>query len=97
MKSELKHARRKLTIPQPDGTELIRTEGYHEELNSITEELRKSVKTDKSNFIKDLMESVNVVTKRQSRKLTLEIEADDAGNPVRIIKTWTIRKEYYGR
>jgi hypothetical protein len=97
MNQPLKHARRTLTIPQPNGDTMIRTEGYYEELNSVKEEVQQSVKTSKDSFIGDLMKAVAVVTKRESRELTLKIEADDAGNPIRIVKTWTIRKEYYGR
>lgn len=92
----LKHAKRTLTIPQPNGDSIIRTEGYYEELNSVKEELQKHVKTSKDSFIKDIMEALRVVTNRESKELTLTIKADDAGNPVLITKTWTTRKEYHG-
>lgn len=97
MNIELKHARRTVTTPQSDGSQIIVTEGYYEELNSVKEEIQKSILTTKDTFIKDLMEAVGVVTRRESRDLTLKIEADKDGNPIRIVKTWTTRKEYYGR
>lgn len=93
----LKHARRTLETTQPNGDKLIRTEGYYDELNSVKEEIQQSVKTSKATFIADMMKAISVVTNRESRELTLKIEADDAGNPTRIVKTWTVRKEYYGR
>lgn len=93
----LKHARVTTTIPQQDGSAVIKTESYYEKLNSVKQEIQQSIKTSKATFIADLMKCVSVISDGQSKNLKLEIEADAQGNPIRIVKTWTTVKEYYGR
>ncbi len=93
----MKHAKVKTTIPQPDGSMKIDTKSYYKELNSIKEEIQQNILTDKTTFLSDLMKCVNVISDHESRELTLTIETDDKYQPIRIIKTWTVKKEYYGR
>lgn len=92
----LKHAKVKTTTPQPDGTLLIETKSYYEELNSIQEEIQQSIRTTKATFVTDLMHCVSLISDGTSRKITITIEANDRNEPTRIVKTWTVRKEYHG-
>lgn len=92
----MKHAKVKRTTPQPDGTSKIETESYYEQLNNVREEIQQSIKTDKATFIKDVMQCFAVLSDKDSREVTVRIETDKDYQPIRIIKTWTIRKEHYG-
>lgn len=94
---KLKHARVTTTIPQKDGTTMIKTESYYEELNSIQEEIQQSIRTDKQSFVTELMKCVSPISDGTSKKVTIVIEANDRHEPIRIVKTWTVRKEYYGK
>lgn len=99
IKHDLKHARVTTTTPrlgEPD-TKDIETKSYYEELNSVKQEIQQSIRTTKATFITDIMKCVAVISDGQSKRLQLEIEADDLGNPTRIVKTWITKKEYYGR
>ena len=93
----MKHAKVKTTYIQDDGTLLIATKSYHEELNSVQEEIQQSIKTDKSSFVADLMRCISPISDGSTTKVTLTIEANADREPTRIIKTWITRKEYYGR
>jgi NADPH-dependent 7-cyano-7-deazaguanine reductase QueF-like protein len=97
MSQDLKHARVTTTIPQPDGSKIIETKSYYEELNSVQEEIQQSIKTNKATFVTDLMRCVSPISDGISKKITLVIEANDKHEPIRIVKTWTTHKEYYGR
>lgn len=94
---QLKHARLKRTSNQPDGTKLIQTESYYEDLSSYEEQVEQKIKTSKHTFLADLMKAVAPISDGVSRNVTLAIEADDNNIPYRIIQTVTVKKEHYGR
>lgn len=95
--TELKHAKLTRRTPQPDGTVKIEREGYYEELNSIEEAIEQSIMTSKTTFLNDLMKCVAPISDGTSRKVTITIEADERHRPIRMIKTWVVRKQYFGR
>jgi hypothetical protein len=93
----LKHAKVVRRTPKEDGTVLVEKEGYYEELNSIEESIEQSIITSKTTFITDLMRCISPISDGTSRRVTVTIEANERNEPTRIVKTWLIRKEYYGR
>jgi len=94
---ELKHARVVTRTPQPDGTVEILHESYYEKLNSIEVETQQSIKTSKATFPVDLMRCMEPITQHKSRQVIIQVETNERYEPIRIVKTWVIRKEYYGR
>lgn len=97
MPQTLKHARVTTTTPQPDGSDVILTESFYEKLNSVKKEISQSIKTSKATFVVDLMACVAPISDGSSREVHLKIEANHNSEPIRIVKTWTVKKEYHGR
>jgi hypothetical protein len=92
----LKHAKVKTRMPQQDGSTVIETASYYEELNTFEQQIEQKVRTSKATFIADLMKAVAPISDGISRSVKIEIDADDKGQPYRITKTWTVKKEHYG-
>jgi hypothetical protein len=66
--------------------------------SSVKEEVAKNIKTSRMSYLADLIACSDVFSsKHQSKKLTLEITADDNYQPKLIVKIWTTKKEYYGK
>lgn len=95
--NELKHAKVKTTTTQPDGSKQIETQSFYEELNSVKQEIQQSIRTSKETFVADLLHCTAVIADGLTREVTIHIEADHNHNPIRIVKTWTIKKVHYGR
>jgi hypothetical protein len=98
MSTTLKHAKVKTTIPQADGSQLIKTASYYEELNSIKEEVSQHIETNGRSLAVDIIKCLKHITERQTQELTLHITTDKkTGEALLITKTYTTKKEYYGR
>ncbi len=97
MSETIKYGKVKKAIPQSDGTTKIETKSYHEKLSSVREEVQQSIKTSKTTFIKDIMQCFAVISDKETREVTVTVEADENHQPMRIVKTWTTLKEYYGK
>lgn len=95
--NELKHAKVITTTSLPGGNKQIDTKSFYEELNSVKQEIQQSIKTSKETFMADLLHCTAVLSDGISREVTIHIEADHNHNPIRIVKTWTVLKEHYGR
>lgn len=80
-----------------DGSILAVTETYFEKLASLKQEVVKSIKTNHNDFLKDLISSVDVISKQQTKELELRISVDEWGKPCRIVKQYTIQREDYKR
>ena len=93
----MKHGRRTKFISQDDGTIVIKTESYHDQLASETEELMQHIKTSKQDFMADLISVASVITSQKTRHLTIEIETDSHYQPIRITKTYLVKKENYNK
>ena len=91
----LKHAKVKTTEPQADGTRLITTKSFYEELNSVKEETQQSIRTSRATLLTDILKCLAIITDDVSKELTINIK-DDHGR-MTIVKTWTTRREYYGK
>lgn len=93
-----KHVRIKTFEDQPDGTIKATTESYFESLASIKEEIIKQIPTSKEKMLTDLISCLDVVHKQQTRDmLTIRIHMDEWGQPNRIEKQYTTKKENYKR
>lgn len=97
MSGNLKHAKLKRTIPQPDGSTVIQNESYYESLSSYEEQIEQKIKTSKQTFLADLMKAVAPISDGVSRTVSLSIDADENNVPYRIVQTVTIKKQQYGR
>ena len=100
MKEALKHARVITKIPRRDdpSTVDIKKESYYEELNSVEQQIQKSIKTNKMSLAADVMACLREITAGDTTELTLQIVTNKTTRePERIVKTWTTKKEYYGR
>lgn len=91
------HTKIKRTTIVDEDTLLIVHESYTDKLSNIKEEVAKNIQTSRMSFLADLIACSEVFSKRESKKLTLEITADDNYEPKLIVKIWTTKKEYYGK
>jgi hypothetical protein len=97
MSSTPQHTRIKRTTVIDDDTQLIIHESYTDKLSSVKEEVAKNIKTSRMSYLADLIACSDVFSKHETKKLTLEITADDNYQPKLIVKIWTTKKEYYGK
>lgn len=89
----MKHGTKTTYTPQEDGSIKIRKEGYFEDLNSIREETVQNVITTRDTFLSDIMKCLEVISKRESRELIIEIKTDEFYQPRLIVKQWVTHKE----
>lgn len=97
MNQKPKYAKIKIIKPQADGTTLIRSESYREELHSYREEVEQSKLTDYNSLINDVMASLKIIKERNTPILTIEIHMDRYGQPERINQKYITEQETYGR
>lgn len=100
MKPELKHARVITRIPRKEDNTIVDIErkSYHEELNSYEQQVEQSIKTSKPSLAADIMACLREITSGGTSELNLKIvTSKSTGEPERIVKTWTTKKEHYGR
>lgn len=95
--SDPKHTKITEFEEQEDGTLLITTSSYFEELSSIKQKVAKNVKTSKATFLSDIISCLDPVNKQQTKELTLTIVLDEWNQPAHIVKEYTIKKENYKR
>ncbi len=88
----MRHGRITTSTPQKDGTLLIRTEGYYEELNSIKEEVRQNINTTQETLLKDIIRALDVFNTTDTAEITLRI-IKRRGVPQQIVKTYTVFKK----
>jgi hypothetical protein len=93
----IQHGKVKRTIPQSDDLVKIETEVYTEELNGYQEEYSKNIKTSRDTYLGNVMSCLDVISNKQTRVLTIKITTNRNYEPEMIVKTWTTKKEHYGK
>lgn len=94
MGTDLKHIKVRETTTLPDGTNEIKTQSYTDELASDKLEREKSHPTSQNTLYKDVLTCLTVLS--DSEELTLKI-VKKHGQPHRIIQTWTVERNRYGK
>lgn len=100
MNQELKHARVVTRTPRPGEPDTVDIDkkSYYDELNAVEEQIEKSIKTSKASLAADVIGCLREIAAGETVELTLRIVTNKATRePERIVKTWTTKKEYYGR
>lgn len=93
-----KHAKITDYTPQKDGSTIIDTKSYHEQLSSHRQDREYKHKTDGKNFIADVIQCTSLIKEGKTTKLCIEIEADSyTRQPHLITYRYTIMHENYGR
>lgn len=85
-----------ITALSPDTNE-IKFESYTDELKLRKIKHEQSIITSRATFLGDIMKCLDILSSKQSHDLTIHIEANEYHEPTRIVKTWTVSKENYGR
>ena len=91
----MKYAKVKTSVPKADGATAIQHKSYHEELSSIKEETQQSIMSSRMTLLTDIIKCLDVITKDISPELDIHIITEN--DKVRIVKTWTVKKEIFGR
>jgi hypothetical protein len=97
---QIKHARVTTRTPRPDDPSIVDvdTKSYHEKLSSIEQRVEQSLMTSRATLASDLIECLEEIAAGETPELELKITTNrSTGEPERIVKTWTTRKENYGR
>lgn len=97
---DLKHAKVVTRTPRQGepGVIDIAKESYYEELNSVEQQIEKSIMTSKTTLAADVMACLREISSGDTTELNINIKTNKtSGDPERIVKTWTTKKEYYGR
>ena len=76
---------------------VITTESYHEDLTSREKKLSKSIRTSKATLGLDLVKCTKELLAKTASEVEIVIKTNAAGEPDRIIKTWTVEKETFAR
>jgi len=82
---------------QDDNIIKATTESYYDELVGRKEDVIAKVKTDRNNFLSDVISCLDVISKQQAKQLQLTITVDEWNQPSLIIKQYTVRKENFNR
>lgn len=92
-----KHTKITTYKTEADGSLTTITESYFEGLASRKMGVVKHIRTDYNNFMTDLIASVDVITKQQTKELDLKITVDEWGKPCHIVKQYIIKHEDFKR
>lgn len=82
---------------QEDGTLLSITESYFEDLASRKEDIIAKIKTNRNNFLSDVISCLDVISKQQAKELHLTITVNEWNQPDIIVKQYTVRKETFNK
>lgn len=85
----------KRTIPIDEDTVSIESRSYTDNLSSYKEEQSKDIKTSPQTILKDVIACLDVLDEG-IEGVTICIRKYK-GEPNLITKTWTVKKEYYGK
>lgn len=91
-----KHVKIKTFLDLPDGSIQATTESYYESLASIKEEIIKQIPTNRDKLLADVISCLDIISKQQTRDcLTIRVYMDEWGQPNRVEKQYTTKKENY--
>lgn len=88
----MKHGRITTFEPQPDGSVNIRSEGYGESLNTITEEVMQNVISTRETLMADYVNCLRAVTEKGTRELQVTVRRN-YDNTFRITKIYQTRRK----
>lgn len=90
---ELKYVKLKQTKQLDELTTEITSATYTDRPHSVKTEITKTIPTDSQNILKDFLSCLEIITRGESRMLTVDVHCDKTGEPVLVTKTWTVSRE----
>lgn len=93
MSEKFTHGKIKTHYVNEDGSITSDTESFYENPTAFERDISHSVRTGRDTFLADVMQSLNLISNKMTRELTLTIKADEHYMPRQIVKTWTETKE----
>ena len=92
------HTKVKTVREYVDGTVEIDSHSTFKELSSVKQEVQRSFPTSRNTLAADLIFHSQCIRDAETPELSLVILTNKStGEPERIVKTWLVNKEYYGR
>lgn len=95
--SDPKHATITTTNPQDDGSVIIDTKAYFEQLASHKEEREYRRKTNRKELLNDLLACVALILEGRTTELTINIKTNTYKEPDLISHRYTIYKESFNK
>ena len=93
MSEKFTHGKIKTYYTNDDGSITSETESFYENPTAFEREVTQSVLTGRDTFLSDVVQSLNLISNKKTRELTLTIKADEHYMPRQIVKTWIETKE----
>ena len=91
------HSKVRTFTPQPDGSIVINTESYYEDLSSVGQEIMRHYKTSARDIVADVIKCLDVFKHGGTHKLTIEISTDVDRMPTQITQTYMTNKEVFAK
>lgn len=92
------HTKVKTVKSYTSGRIEIDSHSMHNDLSSVKQEIGQSVETSRATLIPDLIAAAVHITSGETAELDIKIVTNKkTGEPERIIKTWLVHKEHYGK
>lgn len=92
---ELKHTK-VTSITDDNGTSVISTDSYYEDLAHSMIEYEQRVLVDRQTILREVMTCLELITKDGSPEIVLRIKGKH-GDPNLLIKRWVVSKQRFGR
>ncbi len=92
-----KHMTTRDFIPQEDGSLVIDTKSYHEQLSSHKQEREVRVLTTNQRYLVDLVSCAKAIEERQGLDPEIRVFKDKRTEPYLIVYKYTVKKDSYSR
>lgn len=96
MTEQLKHAKVRTFTKLEDGSTIVETKSYHEELNMYRKEHIINILTSNATLLADVISCLDVLKGKGTSELVISIKADKDNLPKMITKTYVIENHSYG-
>jgi len=93
MSEKFTHGKIKTYYTNDDGSITSETESFYENPTAFQRDVSQSAPTGRDTFLADVVQSLNLISNKKTRELTLTIKADEHYMPRQIVKTWIETKE----
>lgn len=84
-------------LPKTNDEVEIDYKSFTDKLSLHEIKTEKTIHTSRETILTDLIKCLELFTKQESREITIQLKADEFYQPKLLIKTWTVKKEYYGK
>lgn len=81
-----------ITETNPDGTQNIKTNGYHNGLNSVSTQTRLNIPISRNTILTELVKCLDLM-KTDTPEIIIRLTKDKTGEPILLQKTWVTYKE----